>query len=191
MSTLLYRVHAGYEGTRAHAHAPVCARLPTPASQLPWTGGKASNPDNAAASTPVYRDLALLVVSMQNAGHRGHLDTYVIGEGTAIPATAPQTGRTIAQVTAQARITPPPVRAVRRVSGAATVRLKGDWIILKTADRPRQCHHPTGPPGHQWAPGAVRQGQQGQGQVHRAAALHRGLGEATAPGAHSHWPAPR
>lgn len=50
------------------------------------------------------------------------VDTWtlqVMGEGSAAPATAPQAGRTIALAATQARITPPPVWAVQRVSGAA------------------------------------------------------------------------
>ncbi|WP_284214577.1 MULTISPECIES: hypothetical protein [Comamonas] len=43
---------------------------------------------------------------------------YVMGAASPIPATAPQAGRTIALATTQARITPPPVWAVQRVSGA-------------------------------------------------------------------------
>lgn len=44
---------------------------------------------------------------------------YDTGEGSPIPATAPHAERTIALATPQARITPPPVWAVQRVSGAA------------------------------------------------------------------------
>lgn len=34
------------------------------------------------------------MLSQGEAGHRGHLDTYVIGACTDVPATAPQHGRT-------------------------------------------------------------------------------------------------
>jgi len=44
-----------------------------------------------------------------------------MGAWQAIPATAPQAGRTVALATAWTRITPPAMQAVQRVSGAAVL----------------------------------------------------------------------
>lgn len=77
LSNLLYRVNRDVvpEHASASAHMPICARPPCPSTQ----DTQLIRLDNAAASTPSFRDIEPLAESMQNAGHRGHLDTCGLG----------------------------------------------------------------------------------------------------------------
>lgn len=109
-----------------------CACLCPPA--LKPDGGQCSCPTagNAAAPTPVLGEVACPVRSMETHGHRGHLDTYVMGAWADFPATAPQRGRSAPPCPSG---TPLPILrlvvfAARRVCCALTVFIRSEGRIV-------------------------------------------------------------